>query len=292
MDSSVKPAPRPRANPGTPPPRPRRPATEPLTLQINETDIEFQVATAATGPVFFSLGIRKSGSTMLHKIVNFLAGQNGVNIVDVPGSFFKRGFTVQHWAGLDLEPMVRPGNLYTGFRAFPANLADSARYRDARKVFMFRDPRDALVSQYFSDAFSHSLPEEGGEGRQQFLEKREEAKAADIDEWVMDKVGPLRRTLLAYVPVLSDPTVLALRYEDYVFQKRRLIRKLCVHFDWSVAQPPLDRLLAMVDVVPTSEEQTRFIRKAVPGDHNAKLSAATIKRLNHRLADVLELYDY
>lgn len=269
-----------------------RPQTEPVALRIDETEIPFQVATDPAKPVFFSLGVRKSGSTMLHKIVNFLAVQNGVNVVDVPGTFFRRGFTFQHWTALDLEPMVRPGNLYTGFRAFPANLAESPSYRDALKLFMFRDPRDALVSQYFSDAYSHSLPEGEGEGRQQFLEKREQAQTADIDAWVLDKANPLRRTLMSYAPVLNDPKVLVLRYEDYVFQKRRMIRKILAHFGWSMEQGPLDKLLADVDVVPDVEEKTRFVRKAVPGDHNAKLTGTTIRKLNNRLADVLELYDY
>jgi hypothetical protein len=265
---------------------------ETLTLAIEGEEIAFPVATGASGPVFFSLGVRKSGSTMLHRIVNFLATQNGVNIVDVPGAFFKRGYTFNHWAPLDLEPMVRPGNLYTGFRAYPARLAETVAFADARKVFMFRDPRDALVSQYFSDAYSHSLPAAETEGRQQFLEKREEAQAAAIDDWVLDKAGPLRRTMMAYLPVLDDPGTLVLRYEDYVFQKRRMIRKILQHFGWSVAPGPLARLLADVDVVPEVEDKTRFVRKAVPGDHNAKLAPETIRRLNHRLADVIEAFDY
>jgi hypothetical protein len=274
-------------------PRGPRPATESIALTIGEVQIPFEVAVGdGGGPVFFSLGVRKSGSTLLHKIVNFMANQNGVNLVDVPGTFFRRGFNYTHWATMDLEPMVRPGNLYTGFRAFPTNLADTASYKGALKIFMFRDPRDALVSQYFSDAFSHALPEEGGEGRQQFIEKREQAQAADINEWVLEKVGGLRRTLLNYEPVLSDPKALVLRYEDYVFQKRRLIRKLLEHFGWEVAPAQLEKLLEEVDFVPDAEEKTRFVRKAVPGDHNVKLDAATIKRLNHRLSDVMKMYDY
>jgi hypothetical protein len=186
---------------------------------------------------------------------------------------------------------VRPGNLYTGFRNYPENLAGVPAFAEARKVFMFRDPRDALVSQYFSDAYSHSLPQDE-EGARAFLEKREEALGAEINAWVLDKAGAMRRTMLAYLPVLDDPTVLVLRYEDYVFQKRRLVRKVLEHFGWTLLPGPLERLMADIDVVPEAEDKTRFIRRAVPGDHNAKLTAETVRRLNHRLGDVIAAYDY
>lgn len=274
-----------------PPSAPARAPTDVVELRIDDTAIPFHVS-KGTGQTFFSLGVRKSGSTMLHKIVNFLALHSGITVVDVPGTFFRKGFNFSHWATLDLEPMIRPGNLYTGFRAFPKNLAETSAFRDSLKIFMFRDPRDALVSQYFSDAYSHSLPEEGGKGRDEFLEKREAAQTADINAWVLEKAGGFRRTLLDYGPMLDDPKTLVLRYEDYVFQKRRLIRKILDHYGWEVAPRMIDKLVADIDIVPDSEDKTRFVRKAIPGDHVAKLDSSTIRRLDHRLAAVLDLYDY
>ena len=50
--------------------------------------------------------------------------------------------------------------------------------------------------------------------------------------------------------------------------------------------------MELVDIVPESEDQSQFVRKAVPGDHRIKLQPETIKKLNHRLGDILDLYDY
>lgn len=265
-----------------------------VPLSVGDTQIDFSVREGGTGPVYVCLGVRKSGSTMLHRIMNFLANRNQINVVDVPSTFFRNGFTVQHWQGLDLTPLVQPANCYLGFRSYPETLGATDSYRDALKIFMFRDPRDALVSEYFSDAYSHALPKQdaAGEGREAFLKKREEAQNADIDQWVLDKVGGIRKTLTAYAGALDDPKCLVLRYEDYIFQKRRMIVKILDHFGWSVEVPRLNKLLEEIDVVPDSEDKSRFVRKVVPGDHIAKLKPDTVRRLNRKLEDVMRLYDY
>lgn len=263
-----------------------------VPITVDNTAIDFSVRTGGEGPAFFCLGVRKSGSTMLHRIMNFLANRNHVNVVDVPSTFFRNGFTVAHWQAIDLSPLLAPANCYIGFRTFPDTLAQTSAYRDGLKVFMFRDPRDALVSQYFSDAYSHDLPKQESEGRDLFLKKREEAQQADIDAWVLDKVGGIRRTLLSYKDALSDPTCLVLRYEDYVFQKRRMIMKIMNHFGWSTEPGRINKLLADVDVVPEGEDKSRFVRKVIPGDHVAKLKPETVRRLNKKLAEIMELYDY
>jgi hypothetical protein len=275
-----------------PPPQPGSIAKIPLA--VGDTRIEFAVREGGAGPVFLSLGVRKSGSTMLHRVMNFLANRNHINVVDVPSTFFRNGFTAQHWQSLDLTPLVQPGNCYLGFRSFPETLANTDAYRDARKIFMFRDPRDALVSEYFSDAYSHAIPKKdaAGEGHELFLKKREEAQNADIDQWVLEKVGGIRKTLTAYAPALGDPNCLVLRYEDYVFQKRRMVAKILDHFGWSIEVSRLNKLLGEIDVVPDTEDKSRFVRKVVPGDHIAKLKPETVRRLNKRLDEVMSLYDY
>jgi hypothetical protein len=272
-----------------------KPATESLTVKVDGVDVAFDVATGLTGPAFFALGVRKSGSTLLHKIITFLAARNNVNVVDLPGTFFRKGLVVAHWQDLQVDHLIQPGNIYTGFRAFPPSLGESDGFKSGLKVYMFRDPRDALVSQYFSDAYSHDIPtkeEAVGPGREIFLKKREAARQTDIEDYVMKHARALSNTLERYQPLLEDPNCLVLRYEDYVFQKRRLVHKVLRHFGWSLMPGQVDTLMEMVDQVPQSEDKMKFVRKAVPGDHREKLQPETIKRLNNQLRSILETYDY
>lgn len=264
-----------------------------FSIHIDQTEVDFTVDTGRPDlPPYFCFGIRKSGSTLLNKIVGAMAHACKFNRVDVPGRMFKLGKTVSDWKDSELSDIVAGGNVYLGFRALPAKLASASLVLAAPKVFMFRDPRDALVSQYFSDAYSHDLPEVDGKGRDLFLKKREVAQSADIDEWVLEHCANMRKTLAAFLPLLGDAMCLKLRYEDYVFQKRRMIYKIMRHFEWPISEDVVDRILALVEYVPEAEDQKRFIRKAIPGDHVVKLKKSTIGKLNHRLGDVLTAYDY
>ena len=265
------------------------------TVEIEGVGLPFEINCDPAKTSLFALGVRKSGSTMLYSIVIRMARLNGYQPIDVPGALFRKALLQPDWQKSGLIKLVKPGNIYLGFRAMPEGVETLPAFRTALKIFMHRDPRDALVSQYFSDAFSHSLPDEdaaNGEGRSSFVAKREEALRSDINEWVLDKAESMRNTMQRYEAVLSDPRCLVLRYEEYVFQKRRMIHKIQKHYGWVMHPNQVDHIIKAVDIRPEKEEPQQFVRKAVPGDHMTKLTRQTIDRLNARLKDVLRLYDY
>lgn len=271
-----------------------RPVTVKVALTVNGAEVAFDVAPGRTGPAFFAMGVRKSGSSMFNQIMAFLAQRNGVPNVTLPDRFFRLGLRAQDWAGVDLSPLLHPGNLYSAFRVLPPNLAQTAAFRGGTKVFLFRDPRDALVSQYFSDAYSHPLPDAKGalgDGRAAFEAKRATALETPIDDFVLRGARSMLRTLTEYAPLLDDPACLCLRYEDFVFQKRRLVRKVLAHFGWHLSPGQIEMLMGLVDKLPDTEDKTRFLRKAVPGDHRVKLKPETIAELDKVLRPVLIRYD-
>lgn len=271
-----------------------RPATVPVVLTVGGVGVTFDVTPGLAGPAFFALGVRKSGSSMFNQALAFLALRNGVTSVGLPDRFFRLGLRARDWAGLDLTPVLQPGNLYAGFRTLPPLLPATDAFRTGRKVFLFRDPRDALVSQYFSDAYSHQMPDapnQLGEGRAAFAAKRAVALQTPIDDHVLAQARPMLRTLTEYAGLLDDPDCLCLRYEDMVFQKRRMVRKVLAHFGWTLSPGQVDLLMAQIDRLPDAEDPTRFLRKAVPGDHRSKLRPDTVAALDKILRPVLLRYD-
>lgn len=258
--------------------------------------ISFSVSNVESRDAFFCLGVRKSGSTMLHKLVQLLSRRNNINTIDIAGTFFKSGFVVADWMAADLTEVVRPGNMYLGFRSYPSNLERYEFFQRGRKIFMFRDPRDAVVSQYFSDAFSHSLPsdetEAGKRAAAAFLKKRQEAQASDIDAYTLKHARSFENTLMAFAPLFDDPNCLLLRYEEHIFQKKRMINKILQHFGWTCPPGQIESILQGIDSVPESEDGKRFVRKVIPGDHRNKLKPETIRKLNNILKQSMQRYDY
>jgi hypothetical protein len=241
---------------------------------------------------YFVLGVRKSGSSILNSIVEALAKFNDVPFVDVAGRLFEAGILVRDWQrDPELRAVLRQGHVYGGFRNCPLCFLGFFAFTGARKVLLVRDPRDALVSEYFSNAYSHSIPP-AGESKEKMLASRVEAQAATIDDYVLGMTGQMRRALDEYRPVKKDPLCRVFRYEDVIFEKGRLMSDICDFFGWTITDEQKRLILGWADVIPAQEDPTRFIRRVTPGDHLEKLAPATIARLNEIFRNELVEYGY
>jgi hypothetical protein len=261
-------------------------------IQIDYQGARFELQDGQDGPCCFVFGVRKSGSSIFNSIVQALAMRHGLPFADVGGELFKAGITVARWQpDPALGQVLRPGNVYGGFRNFPLGLTGHPLYQRAAKALLVRDPRDALVSEFFSNAFSHSLPE-AGEARDKMLALRREAQAQSIEAFVLARAPQLARTLTEYLPYLNDPGWRLFHYEDVILDKRRWMMDLCAHFGWPFDAQHAEQVLGWADVRPADEDPTRFVRKVLPGDHRDKLSEATIAALNRSLAVPMRALGY
>jgi len=254
--------------------------------------VKFEVDDSRSEPPLFILSVRKSGSTMLNKACRQLAHHNNWKFVDVPAAMFANNIPASDWIREPtLKDIVRPGNVYGGFRNFPAGMAAAELFVSGRKVLLVRDPRDALVSEYFSNAYSHSIPAEG-EARQDMLSRRAVALGSAIEDYVLRMAPALKRTLAEYTCLGRDDRLLTFRYEDVITRKDKLLTDICAFFGWTLSDQQLRQILGWADVIPTEERPTEFVRKVTPGDHIEKLSAETIDRLDRLLSEEMTYYGY
>lgn len=235
-------------------------------------------------PILFALGVRKSGSSLMNLILLDLAEANGCPVVLLPDVAFKAGYRYPDWNGHpELFKILRRGNLYAGFRDAPTGLFARPAFKTARKILLVRDPRDALVSEYFSSAFSHRMPERNAAGS--LIEKRRgEALQQSVEEYVLAQAKQLNRTIDFYRPLLGDEELRIFKYEDVIFAKPAWIRDMADYFGWIAPDGLVDEIMAKRDLVPTEERPTEFVRKVAPGDHREKLSAQGIAKLNAMLS--------
>lgn len=266
-----------------------------MTL-ANGRRLTFEVANRPGGKAFFVLGVRKSGSTILTRITRVLAGFNRLNFVKLKEIFFDHNVKGQSWLrDPAVNALVAEGNVYGTFRAMPFAFTSNELFLSSKKVLLVRDPRDALVSEYFSNAFSHPIPQaslEGDEVTRMMMKLRERALSIPVDEAVTKAAASMNATLMGYATVRDDPNTLWFKYEDVILDKRRLIEGMCDHFDWNITEKFLAHILSWADVVPESEDQTAFVRKVVPGDHREKLSPEIISKLNRILQPSMDLFGY
>jgi hypothetical protein len=177
----------------------------------------------------------------------------------------------------------------------PGILRTSDLFRQSPKLLMVRDPRDALVSQYFSNAYSHPIPETTGDNVQvvELMQRqRAEALAMGVETYVISHARGMKRTMMAYRRVAADPSTTILKYEEYIFDKPALMRIVCERIGWQIDEALIGEIMTWADVRPGQEAPTAFIRKVTPGDHREKLSAEAVENINAVLAPAMDLFGY
>ncbi len=262
----------------------------------NGRRIDFCLGAPAGAEAFFVLGVRKSGSSIMNSMLAPLGKINGYDFIDVGGHFFKQDVPEEAWrtdqAALSL---LEPGHLYGGFRTMPKVFQHSTVFRDGRKILLVRDPRDALVSEYFSVAYTHTLPAAAQRGgvREGFLKERAAARRMAIEDFVIERAAGFNKTLMEYRGVLTDPKLALYFYEDVILHKRAWLADIAVHFGWHAGSAAfLDGMMGWADEIPSEERPRKFVRRVTPGDHKQKLSSQVIGRLNRILEPCMALYGY
>jgi hypothetical protein len=268
-----------------------------VTLRLaNGREVTVELDETGKGPAYFALGVRKCGTTLLNRVCRALANLNEHAYVNLGGAFFFANVQARHWQDDPALPqLLHHGNVYGGLRDAPRALLNSEIFRSGLKVLMVRDPRDALVSEFYSNAYSHPIPKEsasGGEVAQMMVALRQQAIADGIDAYVLERAASIVRTIMEYAAVMQMTNTRVLRYEEVVLDKRRLIGAITDHFGWEAPETFIQRILSWADVRPAAEDPHAFIRQVTPGDHRRKLARATIVRLNQLLWPAMNLLGY
>ena len=268
-----------------------------ITLALaNGRRIPFEVTSGLDGPTYFVLSVRKCGSTFFNYVCRHLAWANGKNFVPVGSTFFYNNVVAAEFTNdTALLDLIRPQNVYGEFRDMPNALLASDLFRAGPKIFMIRDLRDALVSEYFSNAFSHPIPDESSVGNkvtEMMLKQRSLALGEGLDQAVIRRARPMSKTVLRFAPILELQGTTVLKYEDYVFNKRALVDKIVESFSWTIRDDLARQLASFVDVHPEKEDPRAFVRRVAPGDYREKLRPETIKRINKTLRSAMELFGY
>ena len=214
--------------------------------------------------------------------------------VDVPGLRFQKGFRLNDVSNECGGLLNEPGVCFGGFRHFPPTALGLNLTPFSRSVLLVRDPRDILVSHYFSMLKSHAVSEKG-EVRERLLSAREEAGNVDIDSYVIEKAGFFVKQFVLYRSQLlgrEEIPVKVFRYEEVIFEKARWLTEINEWFGWEVKDSVVEKIAKRHDLRPESENESQHVRKVTPGDHREKLKQETIGALTETFKDIVKPFGY
>ena len=264
-----------------------------LTTQYLEaadgSDVAFEIGPAANIESFFVFSMQKTGSTLLNNMLVDACEIANVPVFAPEQIEFRNGLplgeldlSVQSWFG-------RRGYCFSGFRFFPKYLK-GVDLKPIRKIFLIRDPRDMVVSRYFSVKISHPMP--NGELGKKMKERRDQVASMSVDEYCVWFSNTISNQFNDYARNIFDSNLKVYRYEDVVFEKRKWLADVLDYAGIMLLESQVHEIADKYDVVPDVEDETKHIRRVIPGDHKNKLKPETIEKLNYTFAEMLKRFDY
>jgi len=170
------------------------------------------------------------------------------------------------------------GYLYTVFGGMILGIPSLEKFK---VVLVVRDPRDILVSDYYSIAYSHAIPE--GEKKQIYLSRRETALTSNLDEYVLYSANKLLAVFEKYKNHLFPQCthVHVARYEDMVVDFPSWLDALLSSTGMEIPSAMRLQLIRNHEERrPKGENIHSHLRKGMPGEHREKLQSGTIEKLN------------
>jgi hypothetical protein len=181
-----------------------------------------------------------------------------------------------------------------GFVYGPLRSGCSIGYDDRfKRLFILRDPRDSLVSRFFSITHSHAQPVDPAVLRL-FRHERSLARQECIDDYVLRAATTWLQPLLAsYRGMIVDSTrnVRVVHYEDLVDDPLTVVHDMLTYI--TGVEPHRDavtRLLVNETFVQQTEAVGRHQRSGRPDQYHERLRPETIDRLDDILREELAFF--
>jgi len=229
----------------------------------------------------------KSGSTLLNNMVETYCQYINAPSFSLFNTAFDQGISTQNIQDDALICFKKSGYIYTGFRHFPAFNLD---VKSARAIWLTRDPRDMLVSRYYSILKSHKIPK--GLVSQMMTRSRKAAEKLDINQYAIKTANSFARDFQLYREKLADCDLKVYRYEDVIYKKEEWLADVVAKLGLQLNTELVSDITQQFDVFPDAENENEHIRQVHPGNHTEKLTPQTIKKLNKLLSNFLAYFDY
>ncbi|MFO7944179.1 MAG: sulfotransferase domain-containing protein [Anaerolineales bacterium] len=246
-------------------------------------------------PSIIHFSLNKAATQFTKKVLKKAAIENGMVPVHINEYAFFTKFP--YLTGMDEKEMFdyahifKPkGYMYSAFGGYVPGIMDLEKYK---VILMVRDPRDILVSWYYSIAFSHSIPPQTSNRHQEYIDHRASAQKMTIDEHVISQSDRVFNIFNRYKNSLCEPypEIHLTSYEKMTSDFKGWLTGLLNACELDVSDQLLSELIEYnQSVQPKGENKFKHIRKGEPGDYADKLQLETIDYLNQKFAPIFDAF--
>ena len=239
------------------------------------------------GPSLFFFTTHKCASTFTPKVFDYAAKKKRLVRLDYAKYIWhKKNTDVYKYLGINAEHLFRPrGYIYAPLREW----VPSTALESSKVIIMLRDPRDVLVSMYYSIGFTHELP--GNRNRsEEFMGERRLVSESDLDTFVLGRAGILAEKYSEYFrEIKNNVNFHFCTYEEMILSFDGWLNG--IENFLAIRVDPATREKWRLMVTPPLDESMVHKRKMLPGDYKNKLERETIDELNRVFAAYLGYFE-
>ncbi len=252
--------------------------------------LRFGPAALAHAPAVLGNAMPKSGSHLINQVIQGLPKL---------GPFVNPGFPpVNRDQANNKQPdrvvvanleRMRSGDIAYGYIQCRAPFRELLAQPGRATVFVYRDPRDMLVSHVFYATEMHK-----GHGMHRYytetlttMEERLNAAIQGVDEPGAE-LSPIRAKYEGYLGWLDVPEVLCLRFEDLILDRRAALGRLLDYLVERGLRPllPREQELAILEQAIAPKRSGTF-RKGQPGNWKEHFTPANRAFFKEQTGDLL-----
>jgi len=250
---------------------------------------ELDVPTPGNVGSYFLFSLPKAGSTLLMQLMSDVNKVLGIPMIDLPTRLFTLGINPPELKD-DINRLWQVhGYAYMGFRSFLPTM--NFDLSTTKNILLIRDPRDMLVSLYFSVKYSHRIPKMHGEEHP--LERaRNAVQEIEIDQFVLNRAPAVLNLFLAYIKHLPCDSTRVYRYEDVIFRKSEWIEDMLCFLGLYLSRSKIKEIAEKHDIHPDMENPKKHVRQVTPGNYKYHLCQATIEKLDDTFRPVTRYFKF
>jgi hypothetical protein len=249
----------------------------------------------AKTPAIFGNSMPKSGS---HLIIQILLGLTRfgpfVNPGYPPVNRAEDNRNLSPEAVLDNIEKMRPGDIRYGYIHAQEPFVKALSGSDRATIFVYRDPRDMIVSHVFYATEIHK-----GHGMYPYytqvlnsVEERINAQIMGVAEPGFE-LSPIRKKYDEYLCWLEQPQVLSIRFEDLILDRDGALNGLLDYLEERGFVPEISRSEA-IEILKSNiaPHKSGTFRKGKPGNWREHFTAENITLFKQATGDLLVRLGY
>lgn len=204
-----------------------------------------------------------------------------------PRNLLERSFNTPFPSNTIISPLYID---YNNYRKIP-------KTDNHRTFFIMRDPRDIVVSWYYSTKHSHVLMGKIAEYRN-MLNKVDLSEGMKFAIEFLDGFGVFE-ALRSWIKSDADPRVLVVKYEDLIGKNKDVtFSRMFNHCQIELRKKELEKLMnkysfkSMSKRDPGQEDKKSHLRKGISGDWKNNFTEDLITFFNLKTGNLPEILDY